>query len=155
MCNPICFPHRDDSLYLSCKTSARTQLESIENFLDDNHVGRFLELLWGGVTVRATTDALQIANVLSVKVNNTLDVYYQSTQNPDGGFGNTPDLNTTAATVRGLSYLSVNWSQLHNWEIFGYYNTCMIRILYENVSKTTGYIEGIPVNDLSNEKGQI
>ena len=114
-----------------------------------------MELLWGGVTVRATTDALQIANVLSVKVNNTLDVYYQSTQNPDGGFGNTPDLNTTAATVRGLSYLSVNWSQLHNWEIFGYYNTCMIRILYENVSKTTGYIEGIPVNDLSNEKGQI
>ena len=94
-----------------------------------------MELLWGGVTV--PTDALQIANVLSVKVNNTLDVYSQSTQNSDGGFGNTPDLNTTVATVRGLSYLSVNWSQLHNWEIFGYYNICTLRLLYENVSKTT------------------
>jgi len=138
-------------LFAPLETSARTQLESIKNFLDDNHVGQdgFRNSSEEGVTVSATADALQIANVLSINVNNTLDIlyYYQRSQNPDGGFGNTPDLssdlNTTLAAVRGLGYLPVNWSQLHNWEIFEYYNSSVSKLLFENVSKTTGYIEGM------------
>ncbi len=131
--------------------SARTQLDSLENFLDLNHSGEdgFRDAPGLPITVSSTADALEVSNILGIEVNNTIDIlyFYQRSQNPDGGFGENPDassnLNTTMEAVRGLKYLPVNSSQLHNWKIFEYVNETASDLLYENVSKTSGYVQGL------------
>ncbi len=117
---------------------AITKQESVEKFLESVRVDvqGFANTPKGDVTVTHTSMALQIANYLGFKVNNTLDIllFFQQSQNEDGGFGSRPLTNSTwddtYYAIKGLTLLELNSSKLAEWDIYNFVNKTATDLLY-------------------------
>ncbi|RMG42381.1 MAG: hypothetical protein D6732_01175 [Methanobacteriota archaeon] len=120
-------------------TLAITKQESVEKFLETVRINDkgFANVPGGEVTISHTSMALQISNYLGFEVNNTLDIllFFQESQNEDGGFGSKPFTNSswdeTYHAIKGLALLDLNSSKLAEWNIYNYVNTTATAVLYE------------------------
>ena len=118
-------------LILTNSSSARTRLSSIENFLDQVRLTDqgFANTPQDKITVKSTSEAIQIANKINYNINNPEDVilYFQNSQNQDYGFGMNPssssDLSSTIDAISGLTFLGVNSTKLDAWNIASYINS--------------------------------
>ncbi len=119
-----------------------TKEESIEKFLEKARVDvqGYSNTPSDKITIKHTTLALEIADILQFDVNNTLDIllFYQKSQNEDGGFGSYPDLNSTWDDtyygIKGLLKLDLNSSKIKEWNVFSYINTTARMMFYETAN---------------------
>lgn len=136
-------------LLFSIPVTGRSRQRSIENFIDSLRLNEdgYANSPDGEVNITATTQVLEIANVINYDINNSLDIllFFQNCQNSSGGFSQKPNSeenwDSTIHAVRGLQYLDVNQSQIQNWEIFNYLNRTAIYSLYDisNIGNSTIY----------------
>lgn len=105
------------------------------------------------VNIEITTKVLSISRLINYEVNNTLDIllYYQRSQNEDGGFGLNPDTEssweTTVTAIQGLVDLKINSSQLSTWNIDKYLNSSATELFYTYIIENNQTI--IKNNDLT------
>ncbi|MHA2098262.1 MAG: prenyltransferase/squalene oxidase repeat-containing protein [Candidatus Kariarchaeaceae archaeon] len=118
--------------------SARTRNDSVETYLDQIRLTQegFANSPSEAVGIQSTTRALTISRLLNHRVNNTLDIllFYQRSQNEDGGFGADPkdDSNweATISGIQGLWELRVNNTYLSQWKINEYLNATAVDLFY-------------------------
>lgn len=123
----------------SISTSAKTRSASVGTFLDSVRLSSqgFANTPSDVVDIVSTQEALEVKSILNLEVNNSLDVllFIQSSQNSDGGFGITDDIESswegTVAAVQGLITLGYNTSVISRWTIFQYFNVSATSILYD------------------------
>ncbi len=142
-------------LLIAYPTSARTRQKGVENFLDQLRisVNGYSNTPNAEINVSTNALALEVSSLLNINVNNTLDIllFYQKSQNSDGGFGRYPLKNSTwedtINAVQGLKYLDneVNRTQIKNWKISNYLNNTAKTILYTNVTRNNQTII-VPMN---------
>lgn len=119
-------------------TQGRTRRSSVDTFLDTVRLSQngFADTPSGSVNVESTQLVLDIKTTLQLEINNSLDLllFFQSSQNTDGGFGSAEsgDSNweSTIAAVNGLQKLELNSSTIGQWTIFNYLNITMMDLLY-------------------------
>lgn len=119
-------------------TLAKTRNSSVKAFLDITRRSPegFADTESGEVNIQSTTYALDISRIINYDVNNTLDIllYYQRSQNDDGGFGSDPNSNSTwedtVSAVQGLLELNINNTQLSKWQISDYLNVTADQLFY-------------------------
>ena len=126
------------TLIFASPSIAKTRQASVRNMLDEVRLSPegFANTPLDEVNIDTTTKVLSISSLINYEVNNTLDIllYYQRSQNEDGGFGLKPDTQstweTTVAAVQGLVELKINASQLSAWRIDEYLNTTASDLFY-------------------------
>lgn len=125
--------------------SARTRIDSVENFLENSRVSvdGFASDPSKKVDIYSTFYALEISNLLGFRVNDSLDILYyiQRLQNKDGGFGETEDSSSawepTIFAVNALRYLKINASQILPWNIYPFINETSFPLLYQTIENNT------------------
>jgi prenyltransferase beta subunit len=121
--------------------SARTREKSLENFIINTRVSveGFAETPTGELSLSATTLAMEISSKTHYDVNNTFGIllFYQKSQNSDGGFGNNPNdtsnWESTIKAVRGLESMDFNSTSLQEWTIFEYLNKTASELLFTDI----------------------
>lgn len=117
---------------------SNTRNSSIGIFLDSARTSPegFANTAGGEANIQSTTFALTLSRLVDHEVNSTLDIllYYQRSQNSDGGFGLNPISNSTwddtISAVQGLLELNLNDTQLSQWEISNYLNVTANQLFY-------------------------
>ena len=128
-------------LFTSNSIIAKSRDASVQNMLDDVRLSPegFANTPFAEVDIEVTTKVLSISRLINYEVNNTLDIllYYQRSQNEDGGFGLNPDTKSTwemtVTAIQGLIDLKINSSQLSSWNIDKYLNSSATELFYSVV----------------------
>ncbi len=134
---------------------ALTRQDGVDRFLQDTRtsISGYSPTISGEITIKATTEALEISTLLGLPVNNTLGIllHYQDSQNSDGGFHNqtskSSNWQVTYYAALGLQYLGLNSTRISNWGIFEYTNSTATSLLYNNV--TVGNSSKLEIKPLS------
>jgi prenyltransferase beta subunit len=118
--------------------TGRSRNSSIENYLEDLRLTPegFANTISDEIEIHSTTKALTITRLLNHEVKDELDIllYYQRSQNENGGFGSNPEAESnwdaTVSAIHGLWELSVNSTYLATWEIDHYLNATAVDLLF-------------------------
>ncbi|MCE7737259.1 MAG: hypothetical protein GPJ54_20390 [Candidatus Heimdallarchaeota archaeon] len=142
-------------LLFASPSYAKTRNASVHNFFDEVRLSPegFANSISDEVNIDISTKVLAISRLVDYEVNNTLDIllFYQRSQNEDGGFGENPEAesswDTTVTAIQGLIELNVNSSQLATWKIDQYLNTSANELFYSTVIENNQTV--IKNNDLT------